>query len=250
MTMNTRHSSKKHIFLLAVLFLLLACFFQFALIGYQTIVLVCLGLAGLTLLLGLLTAGWLRRLVIGLTVAGVLILGAAEVPVVLAAGGDDSSDAAYLIVLGAGVNGREPSLSLVNRLTAAEAWLQAHPDGQAILSGGQGSGEEISEAEAMAQWLTKRGIAAERLYKEERSATTRENFQYSAELLQQLNGGTLPEPVAVVSSEYHLYRAKYLARQAGLEPLGVPAKTTLPVLRLNYFLREGIAVLRLRFLGY
>ena len=102
----------------------------------------------------------------------------------------------------------------------------------------------------MYQWLTAHGIAAERLYKEEVSSTTRENFQYSAELLRQLNGGQLPEKVAVLSSEYHLYRAKYLARQAGLEPLGVPAKTTLPVLRLNYFLREGVAVGRLYLLGY
>ena len=153
--------------------------------------------------------------------------------------GDFPNDADYLVVLGAGVNGRTPSLSLLNRLTAAEAWLQDNPNGKAILSGGQGPGEDISEAGAMYQWLTEHGIAAERLYKEETSATTRENFQYSAELLRQLNGGKLPEKVAVLSSEYHLYRAKYLARQAGLEPLGVPAKTTLPVLRLNYFLREG-----------
>ena len=248
MTSQTR--TKKKILLLAAVFVLLACFFQFALIGYQTIVLVCLGLAVLTLLLGYVPVRWVRRLLLGLTVAGVLDLGAIEVPIIAAAQGDFPNDADYLVVLGAGVNGRTPSLSLLNRLTAAEAWLQANPDGKAILSGGQGPGEDISEAGAMYQWLTEHGIAAERLYKEETSATTRENFQYSAEMLQQLNGGKLPEKVAVLSSEYHLYRAKYLARQAGLEPLGVPAKTTLPVLRLNYFLREGVAVGRLYLLGY
>ncbi len=81
--------------------------------------------------------------------------------------GDFPNDADYLVVLGAGVNGRTPSLSLLNRLTAAEAWLQDNPNGKAILSGGQGPGEDISEAGAMYQWLTEHGIAAERLYKEE-----------------------------------------------------------------------------------
>lgn len=247
--MTSQTVSKKNIWLLAAGFALLACFFQFALIGYQTMVLVCLGLAVLTLLLGYIRARWVRRLLLGLTVAGVLALGAIEIPIVAAAQGDTPNEAQYLIVLGAGVNGRTPSLSLLNRLTAAEDWLEANPSGKAILSGGQGPGEDISEAAAMYQWLTEHGIAAERLYKEEASSTTRENFQYSAELLRQLNG-ELPEKVAVLSSEYHLYRAKYLARQAGLEPLGVPAKTTLPVLRLNYFLREGVAVGRLYLLGY
>ena len=165
MTSQTR--TKKKILRLAAVFALLACFFQFALVGYQTIVLVCLGLAVLTLLLGYAPARWMRRLLLGLTVAGVLVLGAVEVPIVAAAQGDFPNDADYLVVLGAGVNGRTPSLSLLNRLTAAETWLQANPDGKAILSGGRGNGEDISEAEAMYQWLTAHGIAAERLYKEE-----------------------------------------------------------------------------------
>lgn len=242
-------TTKRKTLLLAAIFFLLACFFQFALIGYQTIVLLLLGLTALTLLLGFVPVRWMRRLLVGLTLAGVFVLGVLEVPVIIAAQGDKPNDASYLIVLGAGVNGRTPSLSLTNRLTAAEQWLREHPDSYAILSGGQGPREEISEAEVMYQWLTARGIAAERLYREDRSTSTRENFQYSAALLRQLNG-TLPESVAVLSSEYHLYRAKYLARQIGLEPLGVPARTTLPILRLNYFLREGVAVGRLYLLGY
>ena len=137
MTSQTR--TKKKILRLAAVFALLACFFQFALVGYQTIVLVCLGLAVLTLLLGYAPMRWMRRLLLGLTVAGVLVLGAVEVPIVSAAQGDFPNDADYLVVLGAGVNGRTPSLSLLNRLTAAEAWLQANPDGKAILSGGRGA---------------------------------------------------------------------------------------------------------------
>lgn len=241
---------KKKTLWLAGIFLFVGCITQFILIGYQTIGLIFLGLSVLTLLLGYIQKRWFQRSLVILTLLGILCIAAIEVPIIMAASGDLPADADYMIVLGAGVNGTTPSLSLSNRLTAAKKWLDAHPDGKAVLSGGQGPGEEISEAEAMYRWLTAQGIAAERLWKEERSTTTRENFLYSLELLQKHNGGEVPQPVAVVSSEYHLYRAKYLAKQAGLEPLGVPAKTTRPVLRLNYFLREAAAVARLWALGY
>lgn len=227
-----------------------ACFFQFVLVGYQTIALLLLGFAGEVFLLGLVRRRWFQRFLIGLTITGLLAIGAIEIPIITAAGGAEVADASCVIVLGAGVNGDVPSLSLHNRLVAAKQWLDAHPDSYAILSGGQGTGETISEAEAMYRWLVAQGIAPERLRKEEASSTTRENFLYSAELLREYHNGELPTPVAVVSSEYHLYRAMRFARQAGLEPLGVPAKTTLPVLRLNYFLRESAAVARLWILGY
>ena len=235
---------------LAVVFFVLGVFFKFVLIGYQTIALVCFGLAVLTLLLRFLPFGWMRRMLVALTICGVLCLSLMEIPIVAASRGDVPNDADYLIVLGAGVNGTEPSLSLYHRLVAAEAWLNDHPDSIAILSGGQGSGEQITEAEAMYRWLVESGIEPARLYKEEASSNTRENFLYSATLLQSLDEDALSEPVAVVSSEYHLYRAKQFAAQAGIDALGVPAKTTWPILRLNYFLREGIAVTRLLLLGY
>ena len=235
---------------LAVLFFALGCFFRFVLIGYQTIALICWGIGGLILLLSYLPWRWMRRLIAGVTLVGVLCLCLIEIPIINASHGDSNTDAEYLIVLGAGVNGREPSLSLYHRLVAAETWLKEHPDSIAVLSGGQGPKEEISEAACMYQWLVDNGIAAERLYKEEASTNTRENFQYSADILQQLNNGTIPQPVAVISSEYHLYRAKKFAEQEGIKALGIPAETTWPVLRLNYFIREGAAVARLWAFGY
>lgn len=235
---------------LAAGFLVLACFFRFVLIGYQTIALLLAGCALFVVLFEYAPKQWMKKGLAGCVLVGVMVLGFLEVPIVMASLGDIPADAEYLIVLGAGVNGSTPSLSLYNRLTAAKEWLEAHPDGKAVLSGGQGPGEELSEAEAMYRWLLSNGLDGSRLYKEEKSATTRENFMYSAVLLRELNDGTLPQTVAVVSSEYHLYRAKYWADKAGFTALGVPAETTLPVLRLNYFLREGAAVGRLFILGY
>ena len=135
----------------------------------------------------------------------------------------------------------EPSLSLRNRLEAALAYLQENPETVAIVSGGQGPGEQISEAEAMRVWLEARGVAPARIRMETQAASTAENLRFSLALIAQAGDGQAS--VAVCSSEYHLCRARALAREAGVEVYGVAGRTTLPLLRLNYFVREGLAML-------
>ena len=242
--------NKNGTILLTVIFLLLACFFRFALIGYQTIVLLFGGMAVFTLLWGYAPRAWMRKVLAGCLALGVLCIGAVEVPIIAASAGDDPADTEYVIVLGAGLRGSVPSRILHDRLVTAEQWLTDQPDSKAILSGGQGPDEDISEAQCMYLWLVDRGIARERLLKEDKSTSTRENFQYSAEVLRKADGGALPAQVAVISNEFHLCRAEYWAEDVGVQMLGVPAKTSLPVLRLNYFLRESAAMARLWILGY
>lgn len=159
----------------------------------------------------------------------------------ICAKGDDDPKAEFVIVLGAGVNGDQPSRSLSERLGATETYLEAYPEAVAILSGGQGNGENISEAECMYRWLTERGIAPERLRMEEQSTTTEENFRYSLELIEQ-EFGARPQTVAVVSSSYHLARASLLAKDEGLHMLGVPASTANPFYFCQMYLREIVGV--------
>ena len=223
---------------LAGALLLLAGFFRFALIGYGTLALLLACLAA-AFLLFLLLPGKLHIMLIVLIVLAVTVLIAALVPVVLAAGGDGNFDADYVIVLGAGVNGESPSLSMVDRLLSAKEYLETHPDAVAILSGGQGRGEDLTEAEAMHRWLTENGVEAKRLILEDRAASTLENLKYSFALIPDAGAAS----VAVVSSEYHLYRAKYLAETLGYRVGGIPAKTSLPVLKVNYFLREALGLI-------
>ena len=113
--------------------------------------LVCLVLLGLSRL-SRRHRGWkilLRIAQIGLA-ALVLGLSAVEVWVIRAGHRDESAQPAdAVIVLGAGVNGTTPSVALQTRIDAAERYLKAHPDIPAVLSGGQGPGEDISEARAM-----------------------------------------------------------------------------------------------------
>ena len=147
----------------------------------------------------------------------------------------------HIVVLGAGVNGTAPSLSLRERINAAYSYLADNPDTIAVLSGGQGPGEEITEAACMYRELTDMGIDSSRLLLEEHSASTAENLTFSLALLEQ-ETGIRPDKLGIVSSEYHIFRATLLARKLSLVPIGIPAKTSWFVLRLNYYLREIAAV--------
>lgn len=154
----------------------------------------------------------------------------------------------YVIVLGAGINGSVPSLSLRNRLDAAYAYLTANPDTICIVSGGQGPGEDLTEALCMFNDLTAKGIAPERIWMEDKSTSTRENIAFSLDLIEEKTGQR-PQKAGILSSEYHIFRAGLVARSQNLEAIGIPAKTSWVSLRINYFLREIVAVWYYALLG-
>ena len=92
----------------------------------------------------------------------------------------------------------------------------------------------------MFHWLTAHGIDPERIIMEDRASSTQENLEFSLALLEAR--GEKPESLAIVSSEYHLFRAELMAKKQGVTPLGVPAKTGLWALRVNYYFREIFGV--------
>lgn len=154
----------------------------------------------------------------------------------------------YIVVLGAGVRGTVPSLTLRERIKATYDYLSANPDTIAILSGGQGPDEDITEAACMYRELTKMGIDGSRLLLEENSTSTIENLMFSLDVAESATG-TRPTEIGIVSSEYHIFRAKQFAKGLGLEPMGIPARTSWFALRLNYYLREIAAVWKYCILG-
>lgn len=239
----TQKSSRPWLITALVCFLL-ALFFKFALIGYAIMALFFAG-AGIVILLYLVLPKKFKIMLTILLCVGAIVFSAALLPVIEAAKGTPDIDADYLIVLGAGVNGTVPSLSMVNRLNAALDYLSAHPDCIAVVSGGQGRGEDVTEAQAMHTWLLARGIAEERIIEEARSTSTEENLRFSLALIPDAEN----QSIAVCSSEYHLCRATLLAEQMGYTVGGIPAKTTKPVLKLNYFAREALGLSYLRLFG-
>ena len=73
--------------------------------------------------------------------------------------------------------------------------------------------------------LTARGIAADRIWKEDQAENTRQNIAYSLDLIE-ARTGTRPEKAGIISSDYHLYRAGLFAKEQNLESMGIPAKST------------------------
>lgn len=118
--------------------------------------------------------------------------------------------------------GERPSRVLSERLCAAYEYLNRNPKAVCVLSGGQGDGEEISEAECMYRYLTGRGIDGARLLLEDRSTTTAENLQYSMELLQQHG---IDGSVTIITSEFHEYRANQTAKRLGITSYSTPSRT-------------------------
>lgn len=142
----------------------------------------------------------------------------------------------YLIILGARVKGNVPSLSLQNRIDTAADFMKKNNNSIAIASGGQGPGEEISEAEAIKNGLLEHGISESRILIEDKSTNTVENIGFSKKLIpKHLNSGML------VSNDYHLYRAKSIAKDQGLDLAGLPAKTPAVAVPKSY-LREYLAI--------
>ncbi len=144
----------------------------------------------------------------------------------------------YAIILGAKVNGETPSLALRYRLEAALEYAREYPHVKLILSGGQGDDEYISEAEAMRRYLVENGIDEERLLLESASTSTYENILLSKELL--------PPSIrkaTIITSDFHLARAKSIASDLDLQT-DVVAANTPKIVELKMRLRERLALLK------
>lgn len=216
--------------------------------GYGMSALTLLGLAAVVCFYTLARRGRKKKLMICVSAVLAVCLGlflAAEIPVIAGARSDRGSDADHLVVMGAGIHGTQPSLSMRDRLTAALDWLEAHPDADVIVSGSQAPDEAASEASVMAVWLEAHGIAPERILLEEQADSTRENILNSYAVAAQHGGGR----VAFVSSEYHLCRMRMLIRSLGFEPVCIAAHTSRPSLLVNYAIREAFAVWQIWIFG-
>lgn len=143
-----------------------------------------------------------------------------------------------VMILGCQVRGREPGRDMLSRMSTALPLLEDNPECPVIVTGGQGAGEDISEAECMKQWLISRGIAEDRIYTEDRSHSTATNFVNSAPILEKLG---ISDGIAVVTNDFHQYRSEIYARRLGLSVGHYSAATGLRVLP-NYIIRELAAL--------
>jgi len=149
-----------------------------------------------------------------------------------------------VLVLGCRVEGTRPSPMLRRRCEAAADYLLQHPDAVAIATGGPGPRADITEAECIRRTLVLLGVEDHRIFVEPNAASTRENMQYSAAIIEQ-NG--LSRSVAVASDGFHQFRARVFAGRAGLTASPLNCKNGLGT--LCYWCREVGAVVKMWITG-
>ncbi len=154
---------------------------------------------------------------------------------------DAEAETDCLIILGAGINGRTISPSLQARLDAGLSYLQKHTDVTVVVSGGQGRGEDITEAEVMREFLISNGVDEGRILSEPNATSTMENFKFSKALIEQNQGKSISE-VTFVTNSFHVLRAKMLADRNGLNAAAIVGDTWQdnPLL----YLREYFAIIK------
>ncbi len=152
---------------------------------------------------------------------------------------DQSCD--YILVLGCGIRGTALTRAGASRANAAIDYLNKNPDCKAILCGGQGKDEKITEAQALFNYMSAKGIDESRLLKEEKSTDTKENIFFARDMLPDVNGLS----VAVATNDFHLYRSTLIMKKAGFGRVFCVNGPTpkVPFLRTSLFLREYFSVI-------
>ncbi len=179
-----------------------------------------------------------------LLVAGISLFLVTEGMILYYGNKEPQPDADYVIVLGAQVRGTVLSRALKKRLDTAYEYLQDNMSARVIVSGGQGSGEDISEARAMYEYLEGRGIAADRIIMEDNSRNTYENLLFSQS---KMGAG---EPAAVlVTNSFHVFRAVNIAKKLGFKEVSGFGAPTDDILTLHYYIREFFAVVKDKLIG-
>lgn len=181
----------------------------------------------------------IHSLLIGFVVFASLCFISVEIALVSYARHNEPESANYMIILGAQVRGEIPSLSLQARIDTAADYLKKHPSTIAICSGGKGSGENISEAEAIRRGLLSHGVSDNQILLESRSTSTKENFMFSKDFIRSVDSTIL-----IVTNNFHCLRASILAKRTGFTdtqclPAGKFLATT-----MHYYVREFFAIVK------
>lgn len=146
----------------------------------------------------------------------------------------------YIVVLGAGLRGRTMLSTQYQRAQRAMEYVKDNPDIKIVVSGGKGSGESITEAEAMKEYFLNKGVKNENIIVEDKSKNTFQNLKNTKSILDKISNGKSIK-VGVVTSNFHMTRAKFLGKRVGLKLYGIPAPIK-TLLIPQCYVREFFAV--------
>ncbi|WP_207645820.1 SanA/YdcF family protein [Geosporobacter ferrireducens] len=118
-----------------------------------------------------------------------------------------------ILVLGAGVRGEKPSHMLEDRLLQSISLYEKGVSDRLIMSGDHGR-KEYDEVNVMKQFAMDAGIPSKQVFMDHAGFSTYESLYRARDIFQ-------AKKIIIVTQEYHLYRALYIARALGIEANGV-----------------------------
>ena len=189
--------------------------------------------------------GKIIEILVGLILGVIFTLAFVTFGCMLNASESQAKPGSPVIVLGCKVNDSTPSLTLHYRLEAALHYLQENPNSFCVVSGARGPRETVTEASVMRRWLVERGIPEEKVLSEDEATDTFENLMYAKKMLQ---AHSVPvQYVVIATSDFHMYRSRYIAKKFGMESGALSAKTPW-WLYPTYTVREMYGILESWFL--
>ena len=146
---------------------------------------------------------------------------------------------AALVVLGGAIRNGRPCATLAARLdVAARHWHESEAR-TIVVTGGPAPGQGMTEAQSMARYLQEHGVNHNSILLEQEALNTQQNIAHSCQLLHEQG---FAGQLCVVSSDYHLWRARRDARVQGIELTGIAAPT--PWMgRLQQWSREALTIM-------
>jgi uncharacterized SAM-binding protein YcdF (DUF218 family) len=148
-----------------------------------------------------------------------------------------------VVVLGASFEKDDKPIKMLEyRLKEVVKYHKKNPNALIVVSGGQCKGENKPESTVMKKYLVSAGIDPSLIMEEDKSLNTFENLQNTKEFLDLYFQGD-PYRIAVITSNFHLYRSLSIARSFGVEANGYPAYTSRIALPVN-FVQESLSILK------
>ena len=157
-------------------------------------------------------------------------------------------DVDYLIVNGAKLYGSTPSPSLQDRMEGTLHFMQSNQNAIAVLTGRKWPYSDVSEAYFMYNCLIAHNIDKNRLILEENASNTLENIRFSLNRIQQ-DIALEDVRIGILTSDYHLYRALYIAKAEQITAVGIAIPTRRFLSKTNYFIREAFAMTEIYIFG-
>lgn len=144
------------------------------------------------------------------------------------------ADVGCIIVLGCKVNSNGmPSHMLEDRILQGVELYELGASPKIIMSGDHGT-KGYDEVNAMKQYAIEKGVPSEDIFMDHAGFSTYESIYRAKEIF-----GV--EKIIVVTQEYHLYRALYIANALGVEAYGVASNPREYAWQLRRDIREVLA---------